>query len=1465
VGQRFCDECGNTLETVPAPRVRSPAEEREPRTLADGRYELLRLLGEGARKRVYLANDTRLGREVAAALLRSKGSDDTSLRRAAREAEAMAKLGDHPNIVNVYDIGDEDGRLYLISQYMAGGDLYGLLSDAVDHRLAVEEVIRIGADIARGLEHAHGHGVIHRDLKPQNVWLAPDGTAKIGDFGLATAVGVTRLTAEGAMVGTVAYMPPEQGMGRAADERSDLYSLGALMYELLCGVPPFVGDSAAAVVSQHVSTAPVAPSWHRPGVPPALEHLLLKMLAKAPAGRPQSAGEVRGALELIAVATASGDTLSQDVAALDRLTDGTFLGREREKQELRAAIDETMTRRGRFVLLAGEAGIGKTRLASEIEAYAGLRGAQVLWGRCYEGAGAPAYWPWVQVIRGYVHDHDPDVLLSDLGSGASEIAQIVSELRDRIPDIPEPQPLDPEQARFRLFDSVTTFLTNAASRQPLAIFLEDLQLADKPSLMLLSFLARELASARIFLLCTYREEELERDQSLKELVGSLSHERGYSHMRLRGLSDRQVNAMLEGVLRQPLERRAEVALARAVHRESEGNPYFIEEIVRHLIDTGVLYQRDGRWVTDAREGEELGIPRGIREAVGQRLSRLSEPARELLAKAAVIGREFDLPTLTRVSGLEADVVVERLQEGIDGAIVSAAASQPGRYAFSHAAMRDALYEDLGAGRRAGLHKAAGEALEALYEDRVESHLSELAYHFAKAAPEGDIGKAADYASWAGERAAALYAYEDAVGLYETALRLFDALPDEPQRRCDLLLALGDARWRAGEAEAARETFTQAAAIARELSLHEHYTRAALGYGGGPGGFSISDRGDERLIDMLRKALGASPTRDSLLRVRVLARLAVELRTSGDLEEADELSASAVDMAERVGDTRILLLAIYSRQWSTMGPDGIEDALLAGEEIVLLARIVGDRDMEFEGHHLRLIALIQLGDFGAVDVEIAACDKLAAELRQPRYQWQAAVFRVTRALMQGRFKEAERLGQAALSIGQRGQQEVAAVVFGAQTFLTRWADGTLEELSQAGREVAERYGQAWPSAYVWLLTEIGRIDEARARFRQMSADGFISLRRNADWLTSICALSLASIEIDDPESAAKLHELLLPYADRHALFLAGGGCLGSNHAFLGFAAKAAKRYESAVEHFERAIERNASTGVTYILPRVYYEYARTLRSRDAARDQEKAMELVETGLVLARRIGMRVDAQRLTALQRQRQRQSRSASHGWTSLDSVARSVEQERPDLRPATAPDGTVTIMFSDIENSTALTEHLGDQRWLDLLRGHNAVIRRQVGEHSGFEVKSQGDGFMVAFASARSAIHCAIAIQRDFAARRDGGHEQPLHLRIGLHTGEVIREETDFFGKNVILAARIAAQAQSDEILVSAVLRELVVSSQEFEFGEPREHELKGLQGSHRIFDVRWRLSGGHHGPQPVDDEQRDLDVTSPAASTS
>jgi class 3 adenylate cyclase len=1428
--QRFCDECGTDLAAQSA-----PAQAPVPQTLANGRYSLGRLLGEGAGKRVYLATDTRLQREVAAAVFKAAGSDETAMRRAHREAEAMAKLGEHPNVVNVYDFGEEAGQLYLISQYMAGGDLYAVLSDAPEHRLAVEEVVRIGADIASGLAHAHSHGVVHRDVKPQNVWLAPDGTAKIGDFGLAVAEGGTRLTAEGTMVGTVAYMPPEQGLGRGSDARSDIYSLGALLYELLCGIPPFLGESAAAVVSQHVSTAPVAPSGHRSEVPAALDQLLLKTLAKSPEARPQNAAEVRDALKLIADLVAGGDTATHDMAALDRITDSTFLGRKRETQELRAAIDDAVSRRGRSVLVSGESGIGKTRLASEVAAYAALRGAKVLWGRCYAGAGAPAYWPWVQVIRDYAHDHDAESVAADLGSGAFEIAQIVSEVRERMPEIPESPPLDAERSRFRLFDSVARFLIGASERQPLAIFLEDLQQADRPSLMLLAFIARELVRSRVFLCGTYRDDQLADDHYLNEVLTALSKERGYACTKLRGLSDQHIRAMLEAVLQQPLEQRNELALADTVCRESEGNPYFAEEIIRHLIDSGVLNWRDGRWVTDNREGAELGIPRGVREVVSHRLEKLPAETLELLSTAAVIGREFDLQVLTRVSGLEAGAVLVRMQAALDGAIVRQAIGEPGQYVFAHGATRDALYDDLPALRRSQLHIAAGEALEELYEDRIESHLSVIAYHFAKAAPYGDVAKAADYNWWAGERAAATYAYEDAVSLFETSLRLFDTLPEAPQRRCDLLLALGDARWRAGDSKDARDTFGEAASLARELALNDHYARAALGCGGGPGGgFSITDRADQQLVAMLNEALEMLPGRDSALRVRVLARQALELRCIGALEEADRVSALAIEMAERVGDTKILLLAMHSRQWSTLGPDGIDEAIAAGEEMVRLARIVGDRDMEFEGHHLRLIALAQLGDFPAVDVEIAACDRLAGELRQPRYLWQTAVFRTMRALMQGRYKESERLAQTALSMGQRAaQRELARVVYSGHSFLSHWMDGSLEQLSDEDREVAARQGQAWQSVYVLLLTEVGQLDKARAAFAKLTADRE-ALRRGSDWLMSICTLSVASIAIGDREAASTLYELLAPYADRCTLFLAGAGCLGSNHAFLGFAAAAAARHEDAARHFEFALTRNAEIGCDYVMPRVCYEYARALLSKAQPVDREKAMDLIDRGVTLARQIGMRAETERLTRLRQEYQKQK--SMHGWSALDSVAQSVELDRPDLRAVAAPDGTVTIMFSDIEGSTVLTEQLGDERWLKVLHRHNTVIRRHLAAHRGFEVKSQGDGFMVSFGSASSALRCAIAIQRDFAARRDHSDSQLLRVRIGLHAGEVIREQDDFFGRNVILAARIAARANGNEILVSSVLRELVAGNQEFQFGEAREEQLKGLTDPQRVYAVRW-----------------------------
>ncbi len=248
----------------------------QPSSFADGRYQVQKFLGEGGKKKVYLAQDTTLDREVAFALIKTEGLDDTSRTRIQREAQAMGRLGSHPHIVTVFDLGEEpstssgQGQPYMVTELMGGGDVESLIEDAPSHLLPLEQAIKIAQQTCRGLEFAHGRGIVHRDMKPGNLWLTADGIAKIGDFGLAVSLDRSRLTQEGMMVGTVSYMPPEQAMGGEVTPRSDLYSLGAMLYEMVAGRPPFLGDDSVAIIGQHINTPPVAPHLAQRAVPPPL-------------------------------------------------------------------------------------------------------------------------------------------------------------------------------------------------------------------------------------------------------------------------------------------------------------------------------------------------------------------------------------------------------------------------------------------------------------------------------------------------------------------------------------------------------------------------------------------------------------------------------------------------------------------------------------------------------------------------------------------------------------------------------------------------------------------------------------------------------------------------------------------------------------------------------------------------------------------------------------------------------------------------------------------------------------------------------------------------------------------------------------------------------------------------------------------------------------------------------------------
>ena len=1182
-----------------------------PTSFASGRYLVRRPLGQGGQKKVYLARDDRLDRDVVIALLKTDQLGADSVPRLIREAQAMARLGSHPNIVTVYDIGDEEGRPFIVSQYVEGGSVADLLKSADKHRLSFDQVIRIGSQICQALVHCHSQGIIHRDLKPGNVWLSQDGTAKLGDFGLAVSADFSRITLEGALVGTVVYMPPELMLGHQAEPRSDLYSLGVMLYEVVTGRPPFMGDQFVAIISQHINSPPVAPSWHNPEVPQALETLILRLLAKSPEERPESAAEVAKALAGIASsAPALADrAVPHDAKSLSRLAGGVFIGREQETKELRVALNETLAGKGHLFMLVGEPGSGKTRMTEQLATYARLCNAQVLTGRCYEGEGAPAFWPWLQIVRSYAQEMEPRKLLSTMGPGAADIAQVVSEIKERLPDLPAPPALEPEQARFRLFDSVTTFLKNASKLQPLVVILDDLHWADKPSLLLLQFLARELKDASILVIGTYRDMELGRQHPLSQTLGELSRQGLSARIVLRGLTEQDVARFIEmttGI--KPQEK-----LVRTVYQQTEGNPFFLSEIVRLLVVEGQLERPQVTTASGVR------IPEGVREVIGRRLDQLSDECNRILTTASVIGREFSLDALEPLSDISGDQLLELLDEAMAARVINELPQAVGQYSFVHALIRETLYDEISTARRVRFHRRIGETLEQLYGNSPDSHLTELAYHFFQASPAGNGDKAIDYAIKAARRATSLLAYEEAAGHYEHA-RVVIELQDEvdQEQRGEMSLALGEAYSKAGNNAKAREAFLQAADIARKRGAPEQLARAALDIGMGMAG---SGKVDEVQVSMLKEALSALSEEDSALRVRLLAQLSLALYYSPELR--DDLNHQAVEMARRVDDPEATVAALYGKHLILEGTPSVEERLAVATEILGIAERGGNKEMEVQIRYRRILDLMELAEMAAVDAEIEAYARLAEELRQPRYLWVTPFLKGSRALSEGRFEDCAQLAREAMAIGQRAQDPTAPLMFETLINVLRMVQGQVEDREQAILRYIENFPEI-PSMRATLANlyfRLGRRDDAQREFDQVAADDFATLPRDTSWVVTMANLAYVCSYINDVRRAAILYDQLLPYAPRQCVI--GGSAIGTGSIlrFLGILATTLSRWEDAVAHFEGALLMNTRIGAIPFGALTQQEYGAMLLKRGEPGDREKAHQILDQALATGKEIGM----------------------------------------------------------------------------------------------------------------------------------------------------------------------------------------------------------------------------------------------------
>jgi predicted ATPase len=884
-----------------------------------------------------------------------------------------------------------------------------------------------------------------------------------------------------------------------------------------------------------------------------------------------------------------------------------FVGHAHAVERLRHAFESALAGHGRVALLVGEPGIGKTRTAEELAAEARRRGAVVQVGRAYENEGAPAFWPWVQILRGCATHAPP-------GRGARapdgrELGDLIRALDGRGVAGSDDSPVEAEQARFRLFDGVAGALKRLAQRQPLVLVLDDLHWADEASLRLLGFLARDLGDARLFILATYRDVELRRGHPLGDLLGSLAREPSCERVPLRGFAAEDTGRLIAGVAGAPPPE----AVTAAVHEMTDGNPFFIQEVVRLLTSSNPRWTEPGRAASDAAGIPTVGapmvlaLPQSVRDAVGRRLDSLSDGCNALLRLAAVLGRDFDAPLLARVGELTDAQVLERLAEAVGARVLDEAEAEPGRYRFHHSIIRQTLYDELSTPERVRLHARAGAALEAARGADVDPVLDELAHHFFQAAAAGESGRAIDYCRRAAERARRLLAYEQSARQYERALHVMELHgPADGAMRAELVLTVGEAHALAGMRDRARAAFLRVAELARELQRADLLARAALGYRGqGEMGTPVEDAA----LSLLEEARSALAGTQPALRARLLSRLAGTPPYSDSLATRESLSREAVDLARAAGDGAALRDALEARLWACLGPDHLDERLAVARDLLELAESQHNLYMALLAHEAELGTHLVRGDLPAADRALANFTRLAEELRQPALLFFATFYRGSRSLAAGELDEAERLFRAALARG-RGAVPYAHFMCTAQLYVLQYMRGAADdpELNRVffGEMLAVPYSWEAAARSALALSHYvrGERDVARREFEAVAGRGFDAIRRDEHWLVTMGSLSTVAVLLRDRARAAQLYDLLEPYADLvfvHDLLRSVGGTVASA---LGSLAALLGRYDDGARHYARAHAREtAMGGITAFMDRP--GYARLLLLRDGPGDRDEA--------------------------------------------------------------------------------------------------------------------------------------------------------------------------------------------------------------------------------------------------------------------
>jgi DNA-binding SARP family transcriptional activator len=870
-----------------------------------------------------------------------------------------------------------------------------------------------------------------------------------------------------------------------------------------------------------------------------------------------------------------------------------FVGRRREMADLVSALEESLAGRGVLCLVSGEPGAGKSRLAERISDEARSRGALVLAGRCWEAGGAPTYWPWVEALREYAARTDPAMLDRHLGSDRDEIARLLPELGDGVADGTADEGVDPDVARFRLFDAVGRFLARAAQAQPLALVLEDVHAADESSLQMLEFLARRLRAARILAVVNYRDNEVPPRSRAAAAVTDLGREPGTRRLRLDGLAPDEVERYIELVADVP----DAAAPARLIHAETDGNALFVGEMVRLLVAEGRLGDAASATSWD------FGLPDELRDVIERRLQRLTPGTQDVLGAASVLGRVFRLDLLEAVTGSTRSLVLDALEEAATARIVGPAAGAEGHMRFAHAVIRDVAYAALRATERRRLHGDAARALERAEAGELEVHSAEIAHHFFQAQDP----LAVSYATMAGERAARLLAFEEAKRLYLLALDA-QGTAAEGGTRSEVLLALADVEARSGDAAAAKARYLAAAAIARREELPGVLARAALGYGGRfVWGRSSSD---PNLLPLLEDALAMLPEHDDQLRVRVLARLGASLRLGGGRprgdgttgrEEAIAYADEAVAIARRIADPYTLAYALEGRMLAGLSPEvaATSECVVAVDELLAVAESSGHREQVFGALDHTVVGHWQVGDIDAVRAALRRMGQIAEELRQPAQLWMVTAETGILAMTEGRLAEAEELVARGLETGRKSETWNAIVSHELHLVLLRRAQGRAGDCEGSLEAVAREYGRyaVLRCALAAVHLDAGHDHRARAILGALVDARLQPLPRDETWLLAMSFLAEVAAGLGDAAAAVVLYDQLRPFEDLVAMS-PPDGCLGAVARPLGLLAHVLGRTSDAVDHLRRGIEMDDRTGAAPFAAHGRRALAQVLMESDA---------------------------------------------------------------------------------------------------------------------------------------------------------------------------------------------------------------------------------------------------------------------------